>query len=325
MKTKIVYVVISDEDDYYLEQALVSVYSVRLYNPNSQILLLIDSETNATIVGKREAILQYVSQKIVIDVPKQYSKMQKSRFLKTTLRQYIEGDFLFIDSDTIITGDLSDIDNIPFDIAAVPDQHVVIRYNWLRGSIKKWAMLLDWKFSEDALYFNSGVFYVKDRPITHAFYKNWFTIWNKSSSKGLHIDQPSLAKTDELHNHIIGELDGIWNCQVNENGLPYLMDAKIIHYFASGRKGKRNNPYSFYNSTIYEKIKEEGKVGIELHNKILKAKSAFDSPCVIIGNTDIPFFFSDTHQIYLKAKYFFVLIEFVSSILMSIGRLIKRL
>ena len=136
MKTKIVYVVISDEDDYYLEQALVSVYSVRLYNPNSQILLLIDSETNATIVGKREAILQYVSQKIVIDVPKQYSKMQKSRFLKTTLRQYIEGDFLFIDSDTIITGDLSDIDDISFDIAHHQSSFVAnIRRNLILAKI----------------------------------------------------------------------------------------------------------------------------------------------------------------------------------------------
>ena len=33
MKTKIVYVVVSDDADFYLEQTLVSVYSARLYNP----------------------------------------------------------------------------------------------------------------------------------------------------------------------------------------------------------------------------------------------------------------------------------------------------
>ena len=58
MKTKIVYVVVSDDADFYLEQTLVSVYSARLYNPNAEILLLVDSETNKTILGKREAILQ---------------------------------------------------------------------------------------------------------------------------------------------------------------------------------------------------------------------------------------------------------------------------
>lgn len=34
MKTKIIYVLVSNENDCYLEQALVSIYSLRLYNPD---------------------------------------------------------------------------------------------------------------------------------------------------------------------------------------------------------------------------------------------------------------------------------------------------
>lgn len=41
MKTKIIYVLVSNENDCYLEQALVSIYSLRLYNPDANLLLLV--------------------------------------------------------------------------------------------------------------------------------------------------------------------------------------------------------------------------------------------------------------------------------------------
>jgi len=44
MKTKIIYVLVSNENDCYLEQALVSIYSLRLYNPDANLLLLVDEE-----------------------------------------------------------------------------------------------------------------------------------------------------------------------------------------------------------------------------------------------------------------------------------------
>ena len=37
---------------------------------------------------------------------------ERSRSLKTNLRHIVSGDYLFIDTDTIITGDLSFVDNI---------------------------------------------------------------------------------------------------------------------------------------------------------------------------------------------------------------------
>lgn len=323
MKTKIVYVAVSDNADYYLEQTLVSVYSARLYNHNAEIILIVDSETDKTIVKQRGIILKYISQKVVIDVPIHYSKKQKSRFLKTTLRQYIEGDYLFIDSDTIITEDLSEIDNIQYEIAAVPDKHVIIKNHPRYKDIKRNADLIKWNFSINEFYFNSGVFYVKDTPNTHSFYRDWFSKWNEFVFKGIDIDQPSLAKINERYDHLIKELNGIWNCQINENGLSYLSKAKIIHYFASTMGEKRNNPYSFYDKKIYEDIKQCGFVNQELHNMILCAKSAFNIPCVIVGGTDVTFFFTDTYIIYSKAKYFFSFIELLSRTALKFGRFIK--
>ena len=52
MKTKIIYVLVSNENDCYLEQALVSIYSLRLYNPDANLLLLVDEETSRTLCFK---------------------------------------------------------------------------------------------------------------------------------------------------------------------------------------------------------------------------------------------------------------------------------
>ena len=42
MKTKIVYTIVSDENDIFFEQALLSIYSLRKYNPDAFVELVID-------------------------------------------------------------------------------------------------------------------------------------------------------------------------------------------------------------------------------------------------------------------------------------------
>lgn len=103
MKTKIIYVLVSNENDCYLEQALVSIYSLRLYNPDANLLLLVDEETSRTLEnGIRKLILNYVSKLVIVDVPFHYSKQQKSRYIKTSLRSQVIGDFLFMSLQTMM-------------------------------------------------------------------------------------------------------------------------------------------------------------------------------------------------------------------------------
>ena len=56
MKTKIVYVVVSDETDIFLEQALLSIFSLRKHNPEAFVELVVDQITNDSISGKRSEI-----------------------------------------------------------------------------------------------------------------------------------------------------------------------------------------------------------------------------------------------------------------------------
>jgi len=280
MNTKIVYALVSNDNDIYLEQTLVSIYSLRLYNSDAKVILVVDEDTDKTIQGKRSEILKYINEKISVKVPKQYSQVQRSRYLKTTLRQYISGDYLFIDSDTIITSKLNEIDSFPYEIGAVKDYHLNLKEIPGFKELQKKAQIINWNITDkDIAYFNSGVIVAKDTPTVHQLYKTWHSIWLESIQKKLNVDQPSLGKANAECNYPIKELDGIWNCQILMRGLKYLHQAHIIHYFSSTRSFTNNTQqqpiYFFLATEIFYDIKKLGYISETLSNQIKNAQSAF--------------------------------------------------
>lgn len=220
MKTKIVYVLISDSKDNYLEQTLLSIYSLKQIHPDAKITIITDLRTKDYLYNKKDILSKLVSEIITVNVPQSLTNLQKSRFIKTSIRSYIKGSFLFIDGDTLIVDKLNEIDNIDVDFAAVPDKHIpFLEHSWrflIINSLKKIGLT---NYNELNYYINSGVMFVKDNEITHKMFQEWHNNWIKSSKIGINSDQPSLTKAlieNDIQVHI---LDGIWNCQITENGL----------------------------------------------------------------------------------------------------------
>ena len=330
MNTKVVYAVVSDNEDVYLEQALVSIYSLKYYNPTAVVVLVVDERTDSTIVDKRAKILEFVSEKIVIDVPSSFNKKKASRFVKTSLRDYIQGDYLFVDADTIISSSLEDIDEVQFPIAAVKDRHFSLQEHRFRNNICSYANAIDWKISEqDYIYFNSGVFYVKDLPVAYDFYHLWHSLWLNSCSLGVNIDQPSLAKTNSAFGNIIGELNGEWNCQILTNGLPFLCSAKILHYFSSNLNCSDCFPFIFSDPQVYLNLKESMVITKEISQMILNAKSEFLVNTEIIGGKMLDFQYTATsallRHIYLKRSFCFKIIDFICDFLCRIYWRVKSI
>ena len=73
MKTKIVYAVVSDETDIFLEQALLSIFSLKKYNTNAFVELVIDQETNESIIGKTKSGKAFLSISTTVKRPKELS------------------------------------------------------------------------------------------------------------------------------------------------------------------------------------------------------------------------------------------------------------
>lgn len=289
MNTKIVYVLTSSESDFYVEQTRISVESLRMHSPGAYIVLVIDSDTDKVLNGIGGELRKLVDEIIVAHTPVGYTNVQKSRYIKTSLRGLVRGDFLFVDSDTVIAAPLDSIDDVDASVAAVKDKHMPINLHNCGNLIQSWANVIGWQITqEDNIYFNSGVFFVKDDKTAHTLYKRWHEIWKESNRVGMGIDQPSLGKANAEIGYVIKELPGVWNCQILENGLKYLSEAKIIHFFSSTLDNRGENAaYKLKDVRLYERIRNNGKIPEDIMNMLRFPKQAFKDRIVLLTDDEI--------------------------------------
>lgn len=299
MKTKLVYVVVSSEKDIYLEQAYISMYSAKYYMPNVHISLLTDNQTKSTFVGTRLEELKYVDELVCIDLDAKYNGQQRSRILKTSVRQHIKGDFLFIDSDTIITKPLDDIDNCPYDIAACMDSHSTFEENPYREMCINHGKLLEWPIETEKEYYNSGIIYAKDNNRTHEFYDLWSKNWLKGLEKGVSMDQPAFAKTNYMLNHPIKKLEDIWNCEL-KHGIKYLKEAKIVHYLCTNITSPDDKaPFILNDKNTLLQVKNTAYINQDIKNTIINPFYGLAECTHIFSGREI-FIFGTASYIFLR-------------------------
>lgn len=308
MKTKIVYILTSNGKGYYYEQCLMSAYSLRQHSPEAYVVLVVDDITNATLNGQREDLKQYVSEIKVIDLPQEYNMMQRSRHMKTNLRNYIDGDYLFVDTDTIICDCLADIDAYQENMGAVYDSHV-IRNIENTGYVSDWYILsnakkVGWESLVGCPNYNSGVLFVKDCPETHALYDLWHQYWLECHSKGLDVDMMALCRANKELGNIIKPLPDIWNCQVKRSCLDYLPSAKITHYFTAND----HVCYKFAKREIQEEVKLRGLTD-HVRALIANPRFAFEDGSMVIGKQDSEFINKHLHTMFLYYPRMFRLFE----------------
>lgn len=313
MKTKIVYTLVSSPSDFYLEQALLSVYSLRLHNPRAIVELAVDQFTAMTLVDKREEIKRYITNLIEIVVPEDLNKVQRSRYLKTNLRKFIKGDYLFIDCDTIICESLACIDEIDADIAMVADANdELLLYD--KTIIERCKKVAEVDVNGQP-YFNSGVIYAKDIPKVHRFYNEWYENWCKSDKNGVRYDQPALCVTNVMMGKVIHELDGIWNCQFKMMGCPFLKNAKIMHYYSNN--GENDTFFTLPMDLLYHKVRDEG-IKPPIEGLIRHPRTDIYAVMTVDKERFMSFFCS--HQLYLYTNR-----PFVYRVLEKIGNILENI
>lgn len=252
MKTKLVYVLTCAPEATYIEQALISIWSARYHNPDAHIVLLVDDKTNEQLIGKRAEVLEYVTEKVVVEAPKEFNLMQVSRWQKTNVRNIIDGDFLFIDCDTVITRALDEIDQCSCELGAVLDTHrpMCQLRPQEQQNIKLFAEKCGWDFNELNYYRSSGVVLVKDTNMMHKFYSLWHQNYLHSAKCGVNIDQISFERTSQ-ELPLIQHIDDTWNTIMFIRPR-FIEQAKIIH-FAS-----LNNNSFLFSKRVLQYIKENG-------------------------------------------------------------------
>lgn len=253
MKTKLVYVLTCAPESNYIEQALVSIYTAKHYNPDAIIVLIVDDLTDGLLTDKRSEILEYITEKKVIELNKNLPIPERSRFLKTIMREYVQGDFLYVDCDTIITSSLAEVDEFTCDLGAALDSNVPISqfHKSSYENLDRDAHLMGWNLSLEEYYFSSGVFFCKDTELSKSFFEKWHYYWSEGLNKGRGSDQPSLAMANIVMNHPIQLLDNVWNC-IMYTKPDFDYESKILHF-----SSYKNMSYIFSNAFL-EKVKTDG-------------------------------------------------------------------
>ena len=290
MDTQIVYVSVSSADDLFLEQLWASAYSLRRFHPEATVMVLTDGPTAMRINSDTyQAMRDLITEVKVVEVNNAYSGMQRSREIKTSIRNLIDGDFLYIDTDTIITAPIDGLDRLKVkNLAMVPNMH---RHSLADNGLylTRWTTKVKKVFNTDIndapVLFNGGAFFVHDNAFTREFFTKWHENWLVSVSKGLDTDQQALVYTDKNFGYVIEKMPDIYNCQVLF-GVKYFFDAKILHIY---------HIPSYYSCdplrvlwSVYDNIRKEGCLSEETKDILKNPKShlSFSSCLVSFEDTD---------------------------------------
>lgn len=308
MISKIVYVLVANEKNLYLEEMWVSLYSLRapsnapVNGESYHVVVLVDEDTE-NMVKARPKLLKLIDELIVVPTPEGYNAKQRSRQIKTTVREVVKGDYIFIDTDTVVCKPLfndnetlgNDNENSGF-IYAVPDEHLILKEH-LFPPTNEVKRIFGENCSDSKYWFNSGVMFVRDTSEAHEFYKRWNENWTYSCfEKGNSQDQPALLKTDKEFGYVIKELSGIYNAQVAMS-LKYFADAVILHWWHMDFI--ENQDYSpYFSLLIYKDVKAAGGITPEIAEQILNAKQSFVCPSMPVGKEHILFLFSPAGKIF---------------------------
>lgn len=301
MIPQIVYVLVANEKNLYLEEMWVSIFSLRRHHPEATVKVLMDVETKEYL-SRFPQLTSMIDETVVVQTPAGYNAKQRSRQIKTTIRNVLKGDYIFIDTDTVICkpldGIVEDIAEMKDfrGIAAVREGHVTMKETPFppTGTVRR---IFDIDISESPLMTNSGVMFVADIPFTHEFYKRWNENWKHSCfEKGNSQDQPSLYATDCQYGYVIRELSGIYNAQVAMS-LKYYADAVILHWWHMDFiEDQSYSPY--FSLEIYQDLKKEGEITPQIEELIINAKQSFVSPTMPVGKEHILFLFSPAGKIF---------------------------
>jgi hypothetical protein len=261
-----------------------------MHMPNAFVSLLLDARTGENLTNDRAKIKGLANEIIVKQVPENLTNMQINRFLKTSMREHIEGDFLYVDGDTVFCEQLEDISNIPHDVALALDFHsehdseVYMRkmpkssYSFIRKNFKN--------IPKQCKFFNGGIILCKDTDAGYSFFDRWHKNWKKTCSNGIFTDQTALTLTNfELN--VIQELDGKYNCQI-WFGANHLHNAKILHYFAA-----TDTRYEPFSTELPLRLKNDWVITDADIECIKKPKCFYKTPNRIIAEKDYKVFHSE--------------------------------
>lgn len=215
----------------YADMAFISATLLRRVHTDARIVILCDEATHAWL-DAGESSLRAAVDRVIRIVTNATGGAQRSRLVKTAIREHVEGDFLYIDADAMVVRPIDAIAALPGEVIAAydrayeaPEPHAPLPH------IQRDMDVFKWHAPQDG-YFNAGVIYCRDTANTRAMWKLWSQRWHEYHRViGKHFDQPSFNSVLHDFRRHVGVLPVKFNAIV-EPCPWHARDAAVLHFLA---------------------------------------------------------------------------------------------
>jgi len=236
MIKQICYVLTSSGADLYAQMTYISASLSRRLYPDAQIVVLVDEVTNANLKKCDSPLLALASRIISVETGIE-KEAPRSRFVKTSMRKVIDGDFVFIDADAVPIRRFDEIAETGACMAAAPDLDDLLDMPIFPSFATELLHTCGWA-APLPYYFNSGVIYMADTPAVHEFGEEWHNRWKIMwEQTGDHRDQPAFNSAIDATGVKVRTLPEAFNAALYIS--PWkARNAKILHYWMNADKGQ---------------------------------------------------------------------------------------
>ena len=314
---KFLYILVGSKKGFYCEQTLVSMVSLKKISPQSFISLLVDEQTDLECKTEIENIKKYVDEYVIVPIKEGLSSTAKSRYIKTTMREYVKGDFLYVDADTIWCAPIDERD-FTHDVMGVLDGHCLLKEHPLVNRIEEDLKKTNCNPCVDG-YINGGVLFSRDSEISRKFFDLWHEKWKETSLNGCFIDMPSLNHSIKKIGGSFSILPDTYNVQISRSW-KFFAEAKLVHFFTGWQDEQFESPYLFQKKSFWTTIRNSG-IGDLAASAIEKPRSAFDDSFGVCSkeeqdfrNTALYGFIADLYARRRERKTFYFLNESIKKL-----------
>jgi len=220
-----------DDDPVFADLVAISASCVRRIYPTCRITILTDDDSWKNIARARRRLSDIASK--IRSVGKiEGSPRLRSRFVKTQARNMLEGDFLYLDADTVPVSEFAALFECEAAFAAAIDRNRVNP----QGGFPAWVVpefeRLGWQHPTK-LYLNSGILFWKDCKAARALGLLWHENWLRYNATVENpADQPAFNHSIDALGIEPKVMDDVFNARVGVS--PEFARGARIYHFLSG-------------------------------------------------------------------------------------------
>ena len=231
---KIVRVLCTDKTDY-LHLLAASASLTGLTAAQYPSVCVIDRQTMSFASASGFRLADWADEVVVVEAP-YASPLLNSRYLKTTLRFHVAGEFLFLDLDAVVVREEL-FWRLKCDCIAAGQN---IDHNNLRNRNDRFTEdigttiygPMGWEYPF-LPYVNSGVLYCRDNAHCRALFERWHQLWEDQRQRlGFHLDQPPLNQALREIPDCLTLMPPVFNSPVDV-GPEFEANAWVFHYYIS--------------------------------------------------------------------------------------------